>query len=125
MPKLQHTTDAHVVVYALDAKEVARILRDGKPLGADQLEAMEPVERYSLTRSQRLVEPDDSHAIPVPPATAELIFPGHILAPAYICICIGVRWCLEYNSLGQLVYLLKCEFICIPLFSLAQAAIDQ
>jgi hypothetical protein len=124
MSKLKEMTDAHVAVYALDASEVARILRDGKPLDSDQLEAMERAEVYSLARSHRLTEPDDPHVIPMPPAVAERIFPGHILAPNFICICIGVRWCLEYNSLGQLVYLLKCEFICIPLFALATAAID-
>lgn len=39
MLKLKEMTDAHIAVYAIEANEVARILRNGKPQTGDQFEA--------------------------------------------------------------------------------------
>lgn len=117
MTKMKSIPDAHQRVFKLDVEEVMKIVKCGKPLTVDELEARGPDEVYMADQV-----PEESalrRSIPLPAAIGDLVFPNLIQANPYFCWCSSYTWCLELDEFGRLRYVLKCNYWCIPQFQIA------
>jgi hypothetical protein len=119
MSKLDDYSDAHIRVYKLEAAEVAKLAEKGSAIRPKALEKRGAAEAFSVDTFER-TDPNAAPRVPFPDAVGDLVFPRVIHAPRFFCFCIGYIWCLEWIN-GQLRYVLKCRYYCIPTFPISVA----
>ncbi len=104
----------HVSVFEVNPKQATEILRRGRPLTGDELQELHPAEVYSLETFDQLTRTQADSTYILPDAVGELIFPTTFLAQTAFYFCSCYRWSIEDGE-----YLLKCEYICLSLATVA------